>query len=119
MIGLDNCKYPRIFELLKEQGKTAAALSRDLKISKGNITDWKSGRTAPSQATFIAIANYLDTTPAYLLGTTDEKKPPAKAGGVEADEDVKSFSDILEDLSDDELQMVSDFVALLKRKRTP
>ena len=76
MTGWDNCKYPRIFELLTEQNKTAADMARGIGVSKGNITTWKSGASAPSNAALVAIANYLNTTVKYITGETDIKEKP-------------------------------------------
>ena len=37
-------------------------------ISPGNISDWKSGRSAPKADTLIKIADYLNCSVDYLLG---------------------------------------------------
>ena len=110
--------YDRLLELCKDKNKKITPVIRELGLSTGGIARWRNG-SAPDGDTLYKIAEYFDVSVDYLLGLTDEKKPPVKTGGTEDDEDVKAFSDMLDDLSDDELQMVSDFVALLKRKRTP
>lgn len=82
MTKYENCKIPRLFELMDELKITAATLSRDLKISKGNVTDWKMGRATPSKLALSAIADYLNTTPEYLLGETNDrqKEKPTDVG---------------------------------------
>lgn len=107
----------RIESLAHEKGLNPNTVYVESKAGKNFKSNLKTAN--PSLGKITLIANYLNCSVDYLLGKTDEKKPPVKTGGAEDDEDVKSFSDMLDDLSDDELQMVSDFVALLKRKRTP
>lgn len=70
----ENSKIPRLFELMTEKNIKAAQITRDLNISSGNISDWKSGKAAPSNVAMVALANYLDTTVSYLTGKTDEKE---------------------------------------------
>lgn len=71
-----NSKIPRLFELMTEKAVKAVTLGTDLGISTGNISDWKSGKSLPSAGALAAIADYLGTTPDYLLGKTNEKEKP-------------------------------------------
>ncbi len=117
MTGWDNCKYPRIFELLKEQQKTAADMARGIGVSKGNITTWKSGSSAPSNTALLAIANYLDTTTDYLTGKTDEKRKTAgKPDGISNDE-INALDNALDGLTAEELQQVRKYAEFLKQQR--
>lgn len=91
MKDLTNSKIPRLFELMKSKGVTAAALARSLKISQGNVTDWKMGRAAPSAGVMTAVADYLGTTPEYLRGETDDPSPAnGKGNSVNGDTSVNS-----------------------------
>lgn len=64
-------KIPVLFDLLKSRGISQKQLSENTGISAGNISDWKSGKAAPSQGALSKIANYLDCSVDYLLGNTD------------------------------------------------
>ena len=42
MKDLSNCKIPRLFEVMKSKGVTAAKLSRAINISQSNVTEeWR------------------------------------------------------------------------------
>lgn len=73
-------KIPRLFEIMEEKGIKGADITRDLHISSGNISDWKSGRHAPAYGIIVTIADYLGTTPEYLLGETDIKEKASVNG---------------------------------------
>lgn len=73
----EKSKIPRLFELMEESGVKASQITRDLHISSGNISDWKSGKAAPTKAALITLADYLGTTPEYLLGETEKKEKPS------------------------------------------
>ena len=80
MKTFESSRIPRMFQLMQEKNIKASQISRDLRISSGNISDWKSGKATPTNAVLMAIANYLGTTADYLLGKTDKKeKPSAKS----------------------------------------
>lgn len=55
------------------------------------IDDWKRGRSLPDENTICRIASVLHTTPAYLMGETDDpspetkKEPAGMADGLSAD----------------------------------
>jgi len=59
----------RIFQLMEQRNLTAKELANALKISQGNITDWKKGRSKPSVPALEKIANYFDVSMDFLLGT--------------------------------------------------
>ncbi len=61
-------RFNNIFLLMEEKGVQAKELSEMTGISPGNISDWKSGRSAPKADTLIKIADYLNCSVDYLLG---------------------------------------------------
>jgi len=63
--------YERFVAILKERGKSWYKVSKDTKISKSNIQDWRDGRE-PLMPILIDIANYLDITLDYLVGRDRE-----------------------------------------------
>ena len=74
MKNFEKSKIPRLFELMQEKGIKGADITRDLRISSGNISDWKNGKSAPASGVLITLADYLGTTAEYLSGETEEKE---------------------------------------------
>lgn len=68
-------RFNNIFLLMEEKGIQAKELSEMTGISPGNISDWKSGRSAPKADTLIKIADYLNCSVDYLLGRDDKHNP--------------------------------------------
>lgn len=73
-------KIPRLFEIMEEKGIKGADITRDLRISSGNISNWKTGINVPSKIALSSLADYLGTTPEYLLGETDIKEKASVNG---------------------------------------
>lgn len=65
-------KIPRLFDVLKERGIKKSVLASATGISTGNISDWETGRSAPTLNKLIVVADYLNCSVDYLLGRTDE-----------------------------------------------
>lgn len=80
--NFSDSKIPILFQEMESQKKSAASLSKATGITQGNISDWKSGKSKPTTAALALVADFLNTTPEYLLGLTDKKeKPTAEAVG--------------------------------------
>lgn len=61
-------KIPVLFKLMEERNINQTKLSQDTKISTGNISDWKSGRSMPSSKKLEVLAEYFNVSINYLLG---------------------------------------------------
>lgn len=61
----------RILELLHEKGITQKQLADAVKVSTGNISDWKAGKAKPSIEVLTRIAEYFNVSIDYLVGRTD------------------------------------------------
>jgi transcriptional regulator with XRE-family HTH domain len=59
---------------MKKKGITPTALHNATGISTGNISDWKSGRSKPSNNKLLLIANFLGVSVDYLLGNEQKNK---------------------------------------------
>lgn len=75
--------YKRIDSLCKATGTSVTALLKSLNISTSKGTAWKNG-SIPRADVLQKLATALHTTPAYLLGETDDpsegkKNNPATA----------------------------------------
>ena len=53
---------------------------KDLGINKDQLKRWEDPDAIIKPIYISAIADYLDTTPEYLLGKTDKKEKPAIVG---------------------------------------
>ncbi|MBQ6904215.1 MAG: helix-turn-helix transcriptional regulator, partial [Lachnospiraceae bacterium] len=54
---------------------TGIFLTNDVRVSKGMISNWESGRYEPSLYYVQEIARYFGVSLDYLIGLTDEKEP--------------------------------------------
>lgn len=94
-----NNKFDNLFKIIAEKGLTAKKVSEDTGISTGNISDWKSGRSAPSAAKLKILADYLDTSADILLGRETTKRKGVKIpvlGRVQAGIPVEAIQEILD-----------------------
>lgn len=66
----------RIKARAAELGISMTDLYRDCQITSGTVSQWKNGLTNPRLVNILRIAEYLRTTPDYLLGKTEQKEIP-------------------------------------------
>ena len=59
--------YERIEHLIAEKGMTKKAFCEQLKISTGNLGDWKRGKSIPSTNKLIEIASFFDVSLDWLM----------------------------------------------------
>lgn len=110
-------KIPRLFEIMKSKGVTSAALARAVNVSQGNVTDWKMGRATPTAGVLVTIAEYLDTTPDYLLGKTDKKEKPTADEGDEREELLKLLGKMFTNLSEEQKETVLRYAEFLEKNQ--
>lgn len=77
-------KIDRIESLISSNGLKKGAFCAMMGHSRTWIDDWKRGRGLPDENVIMQIASALHTTPAYLMGETDDpsegkKNNPAAA----------------------------------------
>lgn len=85
---MNNCKMPRLFEIMAEKKITATKLAAQTGISQGNISDWKSGKSAPSRTALQKVSKVLDVSIEYLEGATDVRKPMTQNNISEVDNKI-------------------------------
>lgn len=78
-------RIDRLLERAKARGVSQAHLAELVGRKRYYISDLTRDGTQPSAETVEVWADALSTTPAYLLGETDEKEKPAGtvAGGLD------------------------------------
>lgn len=73
MIGYENSKIPRLFETMAKKRIKAKDISEATGISSGNISDWKSGKSVPSGDRLVKLADFLEVSVPYLLGSDEDE----------------------------------------------
>jgi len=64
--------WERLYKLCLTMGTKPNPVAKEIGISSGVVTKWKSEGTLPNGETLIKIADYLDCSVDYLLGRTDK-----------------------------------------------
>ncbi|WP_211749055.1 helix-turn-helix transcriptional regulator [Paenibacillus sp. Marseille-Q4541] len=111
--------YERIEQLILKRGMTKKAFCEELKISTGNLGDWKRGKSTPSTAKLIEIASFFQVSLDWIiLGRTreeiKEQRALYKTGNCELDWDV-------DDLTAEEQAFIKEYIEFTryrKRKHT-
>lgn len=75
--------YDRLQACCKESNTTVTALLQTIGLSTSKGTAWKGG-SVPRSDVLYKLAEVLQTTPAYLMGETDDPSP-LPSGAWEAD----------------------------------
>lgn len=112
--------YDRFEQLRRSKGITKKFIAQSLGRSATLCQDWKQHKSQPSPDQLRQVADILGTTPAYLLGETDEVSP--ETAGTELDrlltalkerEDMRMLFSLAKDASpEDVLQAVKIIKAL-------
>ncbi|WP_440117372.1 helix-turn-helix domain-containing protein [Paenibacillus sp. QZ-Y1] len=110
--------YERIEHLIGEREMTKKAFCQQLKISTGNLGDWKRGKSIPSTNKLIEIASFFDVSLDWLaIG-----RPSKEAMVREKREDY--FFDVLRqlncqqsELSTAEQSFISEFIEFTRYRK--
>lgn len=102
----------RIYDLRKGLGLTLEEVGHSVGVSKSTVRKWEQGIIANMRRDKIKnLAMVLHTTPAYLMGWTDEPYLHDKEKAAPADEDGllpldAQLMDLLRFLSDDQKKLL-------------
>jgi transcriptional regulator with XRE-family HTH domain len=99
---MGKCKIPVLFDVLEQRGIKNSQFAAAIDVSTGNVSDWKSGRSSPKPDTLVRIADFLGVSTDYLLGRNTTPKYEF------------AFNSKLDELSDEQLQLVSDYIEFIK-----
>lgn len=111
----------RIDSLAKSKGTSIAEIERSVGFGNGKIGKWKKAPKSPPFESLLVVANYLETTIAYLTGETDspsagiKKDPIPKDGAVSPA--AQEILDFLDSASGEELADVIKYIRYLKSQR--
>ena len=76
MIGYENSKIPRLYELMEARKIKAKDITAATGISSGMLSDYKSGKSVPSGDRLLALANFFEVSIEYLLGNEEKETDP-------------------------------------------
>lgn len=62
----------RLKEIRKAKGWNQGDLAREMMVSRSTVAMWETGANEPPMPTLERLAELLETSPAYLLGWTDD-----------------------------------------------
>jgi transcriptional regulator with XRE-family HTH domain len=69
-----NIFYERLNKAIKESGKSANQVERELGYSRNALSNYRVGRT-PSARRLIELAEYFQVSPMYLIGYLSDNSP--------------------------------------------
>lgn len=104
-------KIPNLFVIMNEKGVSQKQLAEYIGASTGNVSDWKSGKSAPSIDKLPLIADYLGVSIDYLLNHAEMPIAPI----VITEGDLFSR---LSQLSESELDELENYLDFLDYKRS-
>ncbi len=114
----------RIFELMENNKVSAYKLSKEVGVSQGNISDWKSGKANPSYGAVVKIANYFSVSPEYIEGKTDIPLPAFAEfpGGIikqidKSDPQITKLLEEIKDMTPEELNILESLAKTMKANR--
>jgi transcriptional regulator with XRE-family HTH domain len=71
-------KSERLVEWRKKRNLTQEQLAQKVNTTKGTISNYENGHSAPPHETLVSIADVLNISTDYLLGRTDDPTPPSE-----------------------------------------
>ena len=111
----------RIDSLAKSKGTTIAEIERSVGFGNGKIGKWKKAPKSPPFESLLVVANYLETTIAYLTGEIDDpsagiKKDPTREGEAVSPA-AQELLDFLDSASAEEIADTIKYIRYLKSQR--
>jgi transcriptional regulator with XRE-family HTH domain len=98
----------RLRELREQQGLTQEQLGKLINLAQQTISHYEKGLIQPDLETLIRIAEILNTTTDYLLGTSDSRHRPGSKNPLH---------DLLDILNNEEERHTESFVRYLISQR--
>ena len=102
--------WNRFYDLCVKRGTKPNPVAKEIGISSGTLTKWKSAGTLPNGETLIKIADYLDCSVDYLLGRTDYPRLVIKIAPPESGADEYTKNMDAPDLTIEEIRELREFL---------
>lgn len=110
----------RIKDLRKESNYSQQTLADVLFVNQTAVSQWERGTTCPEQPMLIKLAEIFDVSTDYLLGLSDDKKPPVSkmdtsgdAALANASAETKKIMELLAQLGPENQQKALDHLDYL------
>lgn len=111
----------RIDSLAKSKGTSIAEIERSVGFGNGKIGKWKKAPKSPPFESLLVVANYLETTIAYLTGETDDPSAGIKKDPIPKDEaedsETAELRDIWSSADENERRDLLKMARMLKSRR--
>lgn len=101
----------RLKELREENQYTQQEIANKIGLTKGAYGCYERGKSIPDAKTLLQLADIFDVTADYLLGRVDNKKPLE-----DISEKEQKAIELIEQLTDEELELIMNMVFGLKKK---
>lgn len=95
--------WKNFYNLCSIHGKSPNSVAKELGISSGAVTAWKSGRV-PHHNTLLKISNYFAVTVDFLLCHGEEEKPTANDG--ELSDNRKKLMEFANSVPEDKVDLL-------------
>ena len=101
----------RILELASERGIKQKFINELVNGYRGKVTEWKNGKSTPSDEELIIIAEFFQVSVAYLKGETNKKKEtPAILTDGERDKQMANILTMYALLTEDKQKIAFDVI---------
>lgn len=109
--------WDRFYELCIDTGSKPNPVAKDLGLSSGVLTKWKSGTSFPNGTILIDIAKYFNCSIDYLVGLSDQKESyDCEISSSDLDI-LKKLHSLPEDSQDEIIHMINYKYEQLQKKR--
>lgn len=107
--------YDRFLMICKENNLTPSQVAKDLGINRSTLSMWKTKGVLPNAITIMNISNYLNISPAYLMGNDlakpNEKEMPDVQMNAEQRKQYEELMELIEKIPEEKMDAV---MAMLK-----
>lgn len=101
--------WENFYEACVKQGTKPNPLGKEIGISSGIISKWKTENTLPNGETLLKIADRLNCSIDYLLGRTDNQY-------VDTVEEENKIIDVYRNLNDEGRKALNDYIEFISTK---
>ncbi|WDH83855.1 helix-turn-helix domain-containing protein [Paenibacillus urinalis] len=113
-----NSIYLRIEELINKRGMTKKAFCEELKISTGNLGDWKRGKSIPSTAKLIEIAAFFDVSLDWIMVGRSEMMINEQSISYEAeDHSERQAERAISELTVKEQEFIKEYIEFTRYRK--
>lgn len=108
----------KFHEILRKErtslGLNQVEFAKIFNVTKQTVSNWENGNRNPDSATLSKMADYFEVTVDYLLGRTDKRQETKKE--INATTAAAHRLGDIEDLPDEAIDQLNDYIEMLKLK---